>query len=173
MTVKHFVLFFFLFSPVAVCVDAALAEDDSPQAPVQLLAQASTGAAEFVSDRTESGGSDEGGPDVPPEGHKKHETERPGVRGGVSKGTFTDSDGTGWNYCSGKCTKRTETIPRAGGGKDKVIRIRNVNCTCSCVLFKHAGEKLDKKIEVTEDSGYFNIGSDQPSDYSLRCCEED
>ena len=89
--------------------------------------------------------------------------------GNVAKGTFTDSDGTGWNYCSGTCKKVTQKIKRAGGKTDNVIRITNVSCACSCVLFKSTGGKL----EFATDDSYLNIGSDSPGNYSLRCCEED
>ncbi len=93
--------------------------------------------------------------------------------GDVLKGTFTDSDGTGWNYCSGRCTRVTQKIKRAGGSVDKIIRIKKGTCTCSCVLFETTGPKVVKEIEVTSAKGYFNIGQGSPDDYSLRCCEED
>lgn len=90
---------------------------------------------------------------------------------------FTDSDGTDWDYCSGRCTKKVETIRRADGTKSKVVRIKRGTCDadCSCVLFNYTGGKLVKKLEVEEgeDKGYLDIGQDAGADYVVRCCEED
>ena len=85
--------------------------------------------------------------------------------------TFSDTDGTGWNYCSGKCNKRVEKHKRAGGGTDKVIRVLRGSCAkdCSCVLFNTAGPKLVNKLEVEGKKGYLNIGAGNPADYSVRC----
>ena len=88
---------------------------------------------------------------------------------------FTDTDGNGWNYCSGRCTKVVESIRRADGSTSKVVRVKRGTCDpdCSCVLFKYSNGKLEKKLEVSEDKGYVDIGQDNVTDYSLRCCEED
>lgn len=93
-------------------------------------------------------------------------------RGGVKKGTFTDSSGTGWNYCSGKCSKRVEKDARTDG-VHKIIRITKGSCKCSCVLFKNAGGKLVRKLVVTGKSGYLDIGQGNPGNYSVRCCTKD
>lgn len=99
-------------------------------------------------------------------------------RGGrTAKGTFTDTDGTGWNYCSGKCRKSAKTHKRAGGADEVVITVTNINCTCSCVLFKKgAGTALDMQKEfdlAPKKSGIFSIGQQQATNYTVRCCEED
>lgn len=88
---------------------------------------------------------------------------------------FTDSDGNGWNYCSGRCGKVVESIRRADGTTSNVVRIKRGTCDpdCSCVLFKYSDGKLEKKLEVSEDKGYLDIGHDNGKDYSVRCCEED
>ena len=99
------------------------------------------------------------------------ETETAG-KGEVMR-TFSDSDGTGWTYCSGKCNMRTQKIKRAGGGTDKVLRIKNVNCTCDCVLFNNAGAMNVVVEEIDGKEGYHNIGPNgNPKDYSIRCCEK-
>jgi len=141
-----------LFAVVALMAQPAFADHAPGQASGTRIAQASPGAAEYAADDLE--------------------TKRPG-RGGVRKGTFTDGDGTGWNYCPGRCKKMAEKIPRAGGGRDNVIRIRENTCKCSCVLFKQSGGQLEKKLQVTGNKGYLNIGGDDPSGYTVRCCEED
>ena len=89
--------------------------------------------------------------------------------------TFSDSNGTGWNYCSGRCTKVVEKIKRADGTTSNVVRVKRGTCDsdCSCVLFKDSGGKLDKKLEVDGDKGYVDIGQDTGKNYTLRCCEED
>jgi len=151
MTKKRLVDSILLFAVVALVAHPAFADHEPGQASGTWIAQASPGTTEYAAgDR---------------------ETERPG-RGGVRKGTFTDSGGTGWNYCSGRCKKATEKIPRAGGGRDNVIRIRKDTCKCSCVLFKQSGGQLVKKLEVTGNKGYLNIGGDDPAGYTVRCCEE-
>jgi len=152
MNKKRVVVSIFLFAVLALMAHPAFADHEPGQASGTWIAQASPAATEYAADEME--------------------TEMPG-RGGVRKGTFTDSDGTGWNYCSGRCKKVTERIDRAGGGKDNVIRIRKNTCKCSCVLFKQSGGKLVKKLEVTGKKGYLNIGQDSPADYTVRCCEED
>lgn len=165
MSVTRFLQSLFLFAFLALLVDSAFGE-----------------ATDTRSDDRGTGESDVATSDVGRvplshhEGEEGAESDRPGKgssKGGKNKGTFSDSDGTGWNYCSGKCSMRNEKIARAGGGTDNVLRIKKGNCSCGCVLFNSAGPKLVKKIEVTEDSGYFNIGKDSPKNYSLRCCEED
>ena len=152
MTKKRLVDSILLFAVVVLMAHPAFADHEPGRASAASIAQASPGATEYAAgDR---------------------ETERRS-RGGVRKGTFTDSDGTGWNYCSGRCKKMAEKIPRAGGGRDNVIRIRKNTCKCSCVLFKQSGGQLVKKLEVTGNKGYLNIDGDDPSGYTVRCCEED
>ena len=152
MTRKRLLDSILLFAVVALMAHPAFADHESGQASGTWIAQASPGAAEYAAGDSE--------------------TKRPGRRN-VRKGTFTDSDGTGWNYCPGRCKKMAEKIPRAGGGRDNVIRIRQNTCKCSCVLFKQSGGQLVKKLEVTGNKGYLNIGEDDPSSYTVRCCEED
>ncbi len=101
--------------------------------------------------------------------------EEPPTEALASGATFTDTDGTGWNYCSGRCTRVVQSIRRADGTTSKVVRVKRGTCDpdCSCVLFKYANGKLERKLEVDDDKGYLDIDQDDASDYSLRCCEED
>jgi len=85
---------------------------------------------------------------------------------------FTDSDGVGWDYCSGKCIMKTETKRRGGNITVKVLRVFRGSCdpSCSCVVFNTAGPKLVNKLEVTGKKGYLNIGpTGKSKDYSVRC----
>jgi len=95
-------------------------------------------------------------------------------RGGVAK-TFTDTAGTGWDYCSGKCGMRTKKHSRAGGSFENVVTVSRGTCdpSCSCVLFKkNAMGKLTEKFEYTgATSGTKSIGQDSSKNYVVRCCE--
>ena len=176
MNAKRLVNSFFLFAVMALVVNSAFAGHKSGQASGSWIAQASASTTDNGGGEIETeepkGGKGEYRRGERSKGTGELETDKRG-RKAVKKGAFTDSDGTGWNYCSGRCKKVSEKIPRAGGGKDNVIRITNINCKCSCVLFKDAGGKLVKKLEVTGKKGYLNIGQDNPKDYTKRCCEED
>jgi len=164
MSATRSVLFSIWFAVLALGVDSALGEAGDTPSSVAGTSEAVTARFANAAPHSHHEGEEEGEPGGPGTGK---------ARGGMRKGTFSDSDGTGWNYCSGRCSMRNERIARAGGGMDNVLRIRKGSCTCNCVLFENSGPKLVKKIEVEEDSGYFNIGNDSPRDYSLRCCEED
>ena len=97
-----------------------------------------------------------------------------GTVGGEVMRTFSDSSGTGWDYCAGKCSMATESIRRGDGTVDKVIRIKRGTCdpACSCVLFNTTGQKLTLVKEVSGADGYENIGPNGNSaNYTVRCCE--
>ena len=166
--------------PTSVVDDSGSKEEDTHHEPTRTRTR--TRARTHQPTKTYEAPGYGGGETTPGYGRGKGETRghggsrSPAESEGVKK-AFTDSDGTGWNYCPGKCKKEVKKHARAGGGTDYSIHVTNLSCSepCSCVLFKNEGGKLIKKLEVDEDDekGYINIGQDSQRNYSVRCVEED
>lgn len=51
-------------------------------------------------------------------------------------GTFTDSSGQGWDYCTGRCRARLFNDINNVRMVEAVSRPAPNACTCTCVLFK-------------------------------------
>ena len=176
MKIERWVIAFFLLAVTGFAADAALADQTPGKASDSRIEQQVASAAEDevgeAGRKKSKGAKRENREDELSKGERELEIERRGKKG-VRKGAFTDSDGTGWNYCSGRCKKVVEKVPRAGGGKDNVLRITNLNCKCGCVVFKNIDGKLVKKAEIKGEKGYLNIGQENPNDYTKRCCEKE
>ena len=166
--------------PADIVDDTGSKEEDADHTPTRTRTRTRTRT--YQPTKTYGTPAHGGGETSPGYGRSPGETRGHGGRKSAPTGqgvkkAFTDSDGTGWNYCRGKCTKKVKKHTRAGGGTDHSIHVTNVSCPepCSCVLFKNEGGKLIKKLSVDEDDekGHVNIGQDNHKDYSVRCVEED
>ena len=91
--------------------------------------------------------------------------------------SWTDSDGTDWESCDGKCTMTKRKVTRTDGVHIiiDVARAKKNGCDtdCSCVLFKSVDGWLVNKLEVSGDKDYLDITPDTGKGYQVRCCEED